>query len=216
MRPVLSASLTLSAAVVLAAAASAQTPAQVPAEPPTRAYVQVSAGAGVLPNRLETSLGTRTQNAGGWAGVAEVGLSKGTRELGVRVEGYRSRFGTDADLRGLLPTGDWADAAQVNAFVVARQSYRLGPVDLAFGSGAGVGYNVSRVQEAGGPAQVRDGQVVSSVETRREAEVLPLFHVEGSLGRTVGRTFVGVGVSTSSTFGDHAAARYGVEVRQRL
>ena len=205
----------LFAAVVLAASsASAQTGA--PAAPSFRPYVQVGAGAGVLPNRLETSLGTRTQNAGGWAGFAEAGVSRGSREIGLRVEAYRSRFGSDADLQGLLPTSDWADASQINAFVVARQGVRLGPVDLSFGTGAGVGYNVSRVQEAGGLAQIRDGEVVSSVGTRREAEVLPLFHADGSVGHTVGRTFVGLGVSTSSTLGDDTTARYGVEVRQRF
>lgn len=202
-------------ACALAAVASAQAPA--PANLPVRPYVQVGAGAGVLPNQLETSLGAQTQNADGWAGFAEAGLSRGAREIGLRVEGYRSRFGTDADLRGFLPTSNWADASQVNAFVVARQGYRLGPVDLSFGTGAGVGYNVSRVQEAaGGLVQIRDGQVVSSITTRREAEVLPLFHVDGSVGHTIGRTSVGLSVSTSSTFGADAAARYGVDVRRRF
>lgn len=204
--------LVLSALAVLPALAQTPTPSS--PQPELRPYAAIAAGRGVLPNRHEASFGTRTRDAGGWSGTAELGAVRGQQSVGLRVEAFRSRIGDDADLRSLLPSDDWADARQVNALVVARQSYRLGPVDLAFGTGAGVSVNVSYVQQAPTSASIRDGVITSQIETVRETRVFPLLHADGSVGRVVGHTFVGVNIGSSSSLGDDSVARYGVEVRR--
>ena len=198
--------------LLLAASASAQTA-------PPRAYVLADGGGGVLPNRIDYGRfggGERVQNAYGWTGAVEGGAVLGRTSLGLRAEGYRARRGADADLQTLTPTSDWYDASQVNAFVVLRHELSVGPVDLSTGAGAGVGYNVSVVQEAPTSAVVRDGQVVSALPTSREARVLPLLYADVAVGRRVGRTFVGLSLGSSSAFGDGFVARYGLQVQRRF
>ena len=197
-------------ALLLAAPTVAAQPA------PPRAYVLADAGGGVLPNRLTVAGAERVQNAYGWTGAVEAGAVHGRTGLGLRVEAYRARRGDAADLQSLLPTSDWYDASQVNVLVVARREVSVGPLDLSTGSGAGVGYNVSYEQEAPTSATVRDGQVVSAVPTSREARVLPLLHFDATVGRRVGRTYVGLGVGTSAALGDHPAVRYGLQVQRRF
>ena len=192
-------------AALLAASASAQT-----AGP----YVHVGAGGAVLPSLHDYGDREAVRNAWGWGGAVEAGLTRGPRSLGLRVEVLRARRGEPADLQTILPTDDWYDAHQTSAFVVSRQRFEFGGLEVATGSGAGVGYNVTVVQETQGLVQVRDGAVVSSLPTRREAEVRPLLALDLSLGRRVGGTFVGVGASTSGMLGDGVSARYGVEVRR--
>ena len=194
-------------AVLLAASASAQT---------ARPYVHAGAGGAVLPSLHDYGDRETVRKAWGWGGAVEAGLSRGPRSLGLRVEALRARRGEPADLQAILPTADWYDAYQVSALVVSRQRFGLGGLEVAAGSGAGVGYNVTVVQETQGLVQVRDGAVVSSLPTRREARVLPLLSLDFALGRTVGGTFVGVGASTSGVLGDDVSARYGIEVRREF
>lgn len=195
----------LALVALLAASASAQT---------ARPYLHAAAGPGVLPSRHDYGDRVAVRNAYGWGGAVETGIRVGERDLGLRVEAVRARRGDADDLQAFLPTSDWYDAFQVNALVVSRQRFGLGPLEFAAGSGAGLGYNASAVQETQGLVQVRDGIVVSSLPTRREVEIVPLLALDTALGRTVGGTFVGLGASTTGLLGDGFTVRYGVEVRR--
>ena len=100
-----------------------------------RAYALADAGGGVLPNRLDYAGREVNQNAVGWSGAFEVGRTFERGDLGLRVEGFRARSGGRGRPPELIPTGDWYDAAQVNALVVARRTVALGPLALSVGSG---------------------------------------------------------------------------------
>lgn len=199
--------LALAAAALAVPTGAAQTA-------PPRPYVLVDAGGGVVPNRLDDGVAERVQNAHGWAGAVEAGAVRGRTGVGLRVEGYRARRGDPGALGSLLPSDDLYDATQVNALVVVRREFAVGPLLVVTGSGAGAGLNVSGAQEVTGSGSVRGGAAAGAVATVREGRVLPLVHLDASVGGRVGRTFVGLGAGTSSALGEGTVARYGVQVRR--
>lgn len=192
----------------LAALALLATPlAQAQQAPAVRPYARVSAGGGVLPNVLDFGISEVAQNAYGVGASVEGGVTSGTLSLGLEATAVRSRTGSEADLDRTLPTSDYADAWQASAVVVARNRFEVGPVSILTGTGFGYGSTV--VQSSPAVRRFVDGRLVGPLDAHRESAVTPLFHLDASVGRQFGDTFVGSGYAANRVPFGGDATRYG-------
>lgn len=171
-------------------------------------YIRLSAGGGVVSNEYDYGTFELVQNAGAVGGAVEAGIQRRTLTVGIELAALRS--GRDSGgLPLLLARSQRTVASRVSAAVVTRTRFSLGPVAMRVGTGIGVGRTVGHLDEV---RQIRvvGGIPVGEVERRHDVRLRPLFSSDVTMGREIGSTFVGLGLSAATDYSADAALRYGL------